>query len=177
MNGFWNSEIFQSDCRDFHKRSCIGLQRSSPKYFNPHLKNMADCYFNGTFSNPKHIEMLIEIEKESRERLTIEDVLKRYKSTSKAYYATDFNGCLNAYLHSPIQRQKERTPIYEKEAHLAFKALQNRMKPKFFVQKVNFDELKRWPKSSIVSFFSYIFTYILALSYHHIYRKQKSAQQ
>lgn len=100
--------------------------------------------------------MLIEVEKETRGHSTIEDIMKEYNK-SKAYYTKSFDASLNAYLHSCVQTKKYRMPINNKEAESAFKELRKRLKPKFFVQKVNFDEMKKWPKTAIVSIF-FIFT-------------------
>lgn len=151
LNGFWN--INDSDCNDHHKRSCIGLQRSSPNYMNPNMKSMAQCYFNGTFTNSEHIKMLIELEKLTRSGSTIENVLHLCVKTSKSYHAKSFYGCIHAYLHSYIQTRKARKTIENDEAESSFKMLQNQMNIHFFVQKVNFDDLEKWPKTAIVSIF------------------------
>lgn len=46
VNGFW--KLLNTTTKDHHRRSSIGLQRSSPKYFNQNLRRAAENYFAGT---------------------------------------------------------------------------------------------------------------------------------
>lgn len=149
LNGFW--KLSDSDCRDHHQRSSIGLQRSSPKYFNQNLRNVTESYFNGTFNNSNHLAFLMQVEKETRDSSSIEGVMQPHLKGKLAYYAKSFIGCLHAYIHSPIQTETPRKPIENKDAQTAFENLLKRMDIQFFIQKVNFEELGHWPQVAIVS--------------------------
>lgn len=150
INGFW--KLLDSETRDHHCRTSIGLQRSSPKYFNQNLRRISESYFNGTFEIPQHQKMLIDIEKKTRGRSNINDViLKLLTKSSESYCAKSFVQSLNAYIHSPIQRKAARKKIENDEAEKAFVELMKKNEFYFFVQKVTFDDLNRWPQMSIVS--------------------------
>lgn len=153
VNGFWR--LMDSDSKDHYERSSVGLQRSSPRYFNQNLRRVSECYFGGTFKNPILHEMIITIEKKTRnQRDTIENVINGFPK-DKSYYAKSFLSCLNAYLHSPIQTKKPREPIHNAEAENALRNLVPRMAIFLFVQKVEFDKLGKWPKIAIVSLLVY----------------------
>lgn len=107
INGFW--KLLDSDTKDHNCRTSIGLQRSSPKYFNQHLRRISDSYFDGTFEIPQHQKMLIDIEKKTRGRSNINDVvLNLLTKSSESNHAKSFVSCLNAYIHPSKEKQQER---------------------------------------------------------------------
>lgn len=113
------------------------------------MKKIAENYFNGSFADQKHHEMLIIAERKIDQK-TIEEIAKEL-SIENAYYGNNFLDCIHAYIHSPIQTKNKRKPIENKLAESAFQNIIKRMNIYFFIQKVDFDKLKRWPNSSIVS--------------------------
>lgn len=165
INGFW--KLLDSETRDHYRRTSVGLQRSSPKYYNQHLRQASDCYFKGTFDVPQYQKMLIDIEKKTRGRLNLNDVSKSVlKNGNDAYYAKSFFSCLNAYIHSPIQTKKQRKEFEDENVQKAFENLMKRAEVHFFVQKVDFEELGRWPQISLVSssYFSIFFLLFLIIN-------------
>lgn len=127
------------------------------------LRRVSENFFGGTFETLQHQQMLVEIEEETRGRLNINDVVNNL-SKNDSYYTKSFISCLSAYNHSPIQTKKPRQKIPNDDAEKALVELMKRADIHFFVRKVNFEKLKRWPQISIKSlpYFSFFhFSYWL----------------
>lgn len=149
VNGFWNLPGVK--CKYHHIRSSVGFQRSSPRYFYQNLRKVSESYFQGTFSDPNMRRLLTAIERESVKGLEIEDIVERH--LRKDYYTQFLLSCLHAYIHSPIQTKGARIPIGDEASEIAFRNIANKLKIQFFVQKVDFNVLNRWPRTAIVSCF------------------------
>lgn len=140
---------------DHYMRTSLGFQLSSPKYFDPILNTVAGCYFDGVFPEFLH-GILVEISN-SLDTSTepIETMISERLMGEGAKTRRRFLSSLYAYIHSGIQttRMKIANPGVEQ----AFRKVCKKLPIQFFVRKVDYAKLNRWPNLSIVCINLYIY--------------------